>query len=63
MTKLSNIRPLGRYKNTETNKEYNIKKGRNLQRGTDLIFYLYRNSRIFISDRDFYNIYKKCENG
>lgn len=59
MTKLSNIRPLGRYKNTETGKEYNIKKGRNAQRGTDVIFYLYRNNRVIINDRDFYTNFKK----
>ena len=61
MTRLSNIINLGRYKNTETGSEYNIKKGSNKQRGTDLLFYLYRNKRQFISDRDFYHIYKKVE--
>jgi hypothetical protein len=61
MTKLSNIIELGRYKNTETGNEYNIKKGRNMQRGTDLIFYLYMGKRQFISDRDFYSIYKKVQ--
>jgi len=61
MTKLSNIRELGRYKNIETGSEYNIKKGRNMQRGTDLIFYLYRGKRQFISDRDFYSIYEKVQ--
>ncbi len=59
--KLSNIKELGRYENTETGKEYNLKKGRNKERGTDLIFYLYRGSRQFISDRDFYGIYKKID--
>lgn len=53
--KLNNIRPLGRYKNTETGKEYNLKQGRNSQRGTDLIFYLYKGTRHFISDKDFYS--------
>jgi hypothetical protein len=61
MTRLSNIRELGRYKNTKTGKEYNIKKGRNMQRGTDLMFYLYRGVRQFISDRDFYSIYEKVQ--
>ncbi len=59
MARLSNIRPLGRYKNTETGKEYNIKKGRNNARGVDIIFYLYRNKRQVISDRDFYHLFKK----
>lgn len=59
MTRLSNIKPLGRYTNTETGKSYNLKKGRNMQRGTDHIFYLVSGKREFISDRDFYSIYKK----
>ena len=54
--KLSNIRNIGRYKNTKTNKKYNIKKGKNMQRGTDIIFYLYRGKRIIISDMDFYSV-------
>ncbi len=36
MARLSNIRALGRYKNSVTGIEYNIKKG------TDSLFYLYR---------------------
>lgn len=52
--KLSNIRCKGRYKNTETGKCVNIKTGRNMQRGTDNLFYLRSGERIFISDRDFY---------
>lgn len=55
MKKFSNIRPLGRYKNIETGKEYNIKKGTNKQRGTDSIFYLYRSEKQFISDSEFYS--------
>lgn len=57
--KLTNIRELGRYKNIKTGKEYNLKKGTNCQRGTDLIFYLYRGKRVFISDRDFYEFHRK----
>lgn len=59
MTRLSNIKELGRYKNNQTGKEYNLKKGRNKQRGTDLIFYLYRGKRQFVSDAEFYSNYKK----
>jgi hypothetical protein len=59
MTKLSNIRPLGRFKNSITGKEYNLKKGTNKQRGTDSIFYLYMGKREFVSDKDFYSIYEK----
>lgn len=62
MTRLTNIQPLGRYLNTETSKRYNLKKGRNMQRGTDLIFYLYRGQRQFVTDADFYSgKYEKIE--
>lgn len=61
MTKLNNIRELGRYKNIETGNEYNIKKGTNKKSGTDLIFYLYRGKKQFISDMDFYSIYKNVQ--
>lgn len=59
MRRLSNIKELGRYKNTETNKVYNLKKGRDLARGVDLIYYLYRRQRQFISDADFYHKHEK----
>lgn len=62
MVRLTNIVELGRYRNTETGAEYNIKKGRNKQRGTDSMFYTYRGVRKFISDRDFYSIYEKVIN-
>ncbi len=57
--RLSNIRNIGRYKNNINGKEYNIKKGTNKQRGTDIIFYLYRNKRIIISDLEFYDNHTK----
>ena len=53
--KLTNIRNVGRYRNTETNKEYNIKKGRKKGYGVDILYYLYRGNRIIISDMDFYS--------
>lgn len=52
--KLSNIRPLGRYTNSETGKTVNVKKGKRVERGTDIIFYLYRGTRVIIQDNDFY---------
>ncbi len=61
MTKLTNIQALGRFTNIETGKSYNMKKGRNMQRGTDHIFYLVSGKREFVSDRDFYSIYKKIQ--
>ena len=57
--KLSNIKNLGRYRNIITKKEYNVKNGYRKQRGTDHKFYLYRGSRIYINDRDFYLFYVK----
>jgi len=53
--KLTNIKNVGRYRNTETNKEYNVKKGRQIGRSVDILYYLYRGNRIIISDMDFYS--------
>ena len=53
--KLTNIRNVGRYRNTETNKEYNVKKGRQKDRSVDILYYLYRGKRIIIQDIDFYS--------
>ena len=59
--KLSYIMHIGRYKNTKTGKEVNVKKGRNMQRGTDIIFYLYMGKRQFISDLEFSKEWTKVE--
>ena len=62
MTRLTGIRNLGRYENIDTGKTVNVKKGRNPQRGVDIIFYLYRGRRVYISDRDFYGgVWKQIE--
>jgi hypothetical protein len=42
--KLTNIRNLGRYKNLQSGKEYNVRKGTRKGRGTDIVYYLYRGS-------------------
>jgi hypothetical protein len=55
MTRLTMIRELGRFREVQTGKEYNLKKDRNVSRGTDHIFYIYRGKRVFISDYDFYS--------
>ncbi len=55
MVRLTMIRELGRFREVQTGKEYNLKKGRNVSRGTDHIFYIYRGKRVFISDYDFYS--------
>jgi hypothetical protein len=59
--KLSYIKSVGRYENTKTGKLVNVKKGRNMQRGTDLLFYLYRGKRQFISDLEFSKDWKLNE--
>lgn len=61
MTILTNIKTLGRFRNKETGKEYNIKRGRNMRRGTNVLYYLRSGSRVFISDSDFYSTYIKVE--
>lgn len=53
--KLTNIRLLGRYMNTENLKFYNIHKGRRKGYSTDHVFYYYRGKRHYISDADFYS--------
>lgn len=53
--KLTNIKNVGRFRNTETNKEVNVKKGRKKGYGVDILYYLYRGNRIIISDMDFYS--------
>jgi hypothetical protein len=60
MTRISNTKKLGIYKNTITGKEYDLRRGTNKQRGVDLIFYFNKGKRQFISDKDFYSIYVKC---
>jgi hypothetical protein len=57
--KLTRIRDLGRHKNPETGRFVNVKKGTRVGRSTDVIFYLYRGTRIIIDDADFYNNWKK----
>jgi hypothetical protein len=53
--RLTNIRERGRYKNTVTGQEVNVKIGRDRQRSTDHLFYQYRGKKMFISDLDFYS--------
>lgn len=53
--KLTNIRDVGRYCNTETQKEYNVKKGQKKGYGVDILYYLYRGKRIIIPDNEFYS--------
>jgi hypothetical protein len=50
--KISNIKNIGRFE-TPDGKKINIKKGRKVGYGVDLLFYLYRGTRIYISDAEF----------
>jgi DnaJ-class molecular chaperone len=61
--KLKNIRNVGRYYNRNTKKAVNIKKGRRMGYGVDVFFYLYRGSRIFISDKDLSDQWVKIDDG
>lgn len=56
MTHLTNIRKLGRYKHKNTCKQVNIHRGDVVGRGTEVLFYLYRNNRVYVTQREF------CEN-
>lgn len=61
--RLTQVMPLGRYENTETGKQYNIKKGKCWSRGYDWIYYTYRGKRVIIPVNEFYSDkYKKVEN-
>lgn len=51
--KLTNIRPIGRYTNPVTGTPVNVKKGRQVDRSTDIYFYLSMGKRVFISDAAF----------
>lgn len=59
--KLSFRRKLGRYSDTNTGKAYNVYIAKNTQRGTDHIFYYFRNKRMFINDADFYHNYEEVK--
>ncbi len=53
--KLANIRKLGRYQNNDSGRCVNIHIGRKVGYGVDVLFWLYRGKRNFISDRDFHD--------
>jgi len=52
--KLKNIRELGRWENTD-GKAVNVKVGKRIGYGDDILYYLYRGKRVILSDRDFYS--------
>lgn len=51
--KLTNIRAVGRYVNPQTGSPVNVKKGRQVGRSTDVMFYLCMGKRIYICMSDF----------
>lgn len=53
--RLSRDKSLGRYRHKETGREFNVKTGRQIGRSVDVMFYLYRNKRQILSDREFYH--------
>lgn len=57
--KLRNIRPLGRYINPETGRAVSVKKGDRPGYGTTHHFYLFRYEKVLISQKDFYDNWKK----
>lgn len=57
--KLKWIINLGRYINPETNRAVNVKKGTKLGRSVTVYFYLHRNRKIIINDKDFFDNWKK----
>ena len=57
--KLTNLRNLGRYINPETKCPVNVHKGQKKGYSVEVLFYLYRGKRQFISDRDFYDKWVK----
>ena len=56
--KLSNIRNVGRFINPETGRAVNVKKGRQVGRSVDVLFFLRSGIRVLINDADFYNNWK-----
>lgn len=51
--KLTKIISLGRYINPSTGRAVNVKRGRRVGRSVDVMFYLYRQQRVFICDAEF----------
>ncbi len=57
--KLTRIRLIGRFTNPETGRKVNVHKGNRKGYGTDHLFYLYRQKRVFINDADFYGKWQR----
>lgn len=57
--KLTDIREKGRFHNRFSGQTVNIKIGRKKGYGVDLLFYTRSGKRVFISDRDFANEWRR----
>lgn len=60
--KLTKIRLLGRFVNPKTGNEVNVRTGKVVSRGTDILFYLQSGKRIGITDFEFYGKWDKVIN-
>lgn len=58
--KIINRRLVGRYRN-QAGKEVNIYKAKKKGYGVDILFYFFKFSPVLISDKDFYDNWKKVE--
>jgi hypothetical protein len=58
--RLSNIKPLGRFKRS-CGKTVNLYRGRWKERGVDLIFFYRSGLKQFVTDKDFYEEWRKVE--
>lgn len=59
--KLTNIKAVGRYTNPETGRPVNVKKGYKPGKSFDIYFFLRSGVRVYISEADFYQQWRKGE--
>jgi len=52
--KLTNIRPVGRFRNEKTKQEVNIHRGRQVGRSVDVSYFLQSGRRVLVSEADLY---------
>ena len=57
--RLTNCRIVGRYAMPD-GRIVNVHKGHRIERGTDILYWLYRGKRILISDAEFSESWKKA---
>ena len=57
--RLTRLRKIGRFVNPETGRAVNVHQGRQVGRSNDVLFYLLKNRRMYITDSAFYHDWKK----